>query len=65
VQGPLRNRNLTADITSECACCRRPIEMQVDSDLRYRVLSDGAEPLISVPMVDFRRLEDPSIIHAF
>jgi len=39
--------------------------MQVDSDLRYRVLSDGAEPLISVPMVDFRRLEDPSIIHAF
>jgi hypothetical protein len=37
----------------------------MDSDLGYRVLEDDAEPLVFVPMVDFDRLEDPSIIDAF
>ena len=33
--------------------------------LRYRVLEEGAAPLIQVPRVDVEKLEDPSIIDAF
>ncbi len=39
--------------------------MTVGSDLSYRVDSDEAMPLLSIPFVDFKKLKDPSIIHAF
>jgi hypothetical protein len=37
----------------------------LDSELNYRVLQGGADPLVFVPMVDFDKLEDRSIIDAF
>jgi hypothetical protein len=37
----------------------------MDGDLNYRVVEDGADPRVFVPMVDFEKLEDPSIIDAF
>ncbi len=65
MQGRLTNKPVTAVIGSSCACCERPLELMVTSDLEYRVQTEGAEPLISVPFVNFARLKDPSIIHAF
>lgn len=42
------------------------MRIEVNSSLRYRVTAgDTAAPVISVPLVNFRRLKDPSIIHAF
>ena len=64
VQGYLRNEPLSVRIRSECGHCARPLEIAIDSDLRYRVAPD-AQPLVFVPLVDFQRLKDPSIIHAF
>ena len=37
----------------------------MDSELRYAVLERDAAPLVFTPMVNFERLEDPSIIDAF
>jgi hypothetical protein len=37
----------------------------MDDKLNYSVTEPDARPLIFVPMVDFSRLEDPSIIDAF
>jgi hypothetical protein len=37
----------------------------MDSQLNYKVCEPDARPLIFVPMVDFAKLEDPSIIDAF
>jgi len=65
VQGQLLSRALEAEISTLCRCCDRPLKLSVGSDLSYRVLSDDAEPVISVPAVDFGKLEDPSIIHDF
>jgi hypothetical protein len=65
VQGHLTGSAATASISSACACCDRPLELTVTNDLRYEVLSDDAEPVISVPSVDVPSLKDPSIIHAF
>ncbi len=65
MQGQLISRELTAVIDTACAHCSRPIQVEVTSSLGYRVHTPEAAPVISVPLVNFKRLEDPSIIHAF
>jgi hypothetical protein len=65
VQGQLREEQLTFAIETECAHCKQPLHLEMDSDLNYRVMEDDAKPLVFVPMVDFDKLEDPSIIDAF
>ena len=65
VQGRLRKKPLKVEIRTECACCARPMTLEVDSDLNIAVRDQGASPLIFIPEVDFETLPDPSIINAF
>jgi hypothetical protein len=65
VQGQLRGERLSFVIETECAHCARPLHIEIDSELNYRVVEEGADPLVLVPLVDFGKLEDPSIIDAF
>ena len=65
VQGQLLNKRLTFAIETECAHCGRLIHIEIDSDLNYSVAEKEADPLILAPMVDFGKLQDPSIIDAF
>ena len=65
MQGQLRNERLSFAIETECAHCARPIHIEMDSDLNYFVAEKDADPLILAPMVDFGKLQDPSIIDAF
>jgi hypothetical protein len=41
------------------------MQIEIDSELRYRVEVEGAEPLVFIPLVNFEKLKDPSIIDAF
>ena len=41
------------------------MHIDIDSELRCRVLENGADPLTFVPMVDFSKLADPCITDAF
>jgi hypothetical protein len=65
VQGQLREEGLSFTIETECAHCKQPLHLEMDTDLNYSVAEDEAKPLVFVPMVDFDKLEDPSIIDAF
>jgi len=65
VQGQLRKEPLSVVVTTECAHCAQPIHIELDSELQYRVIEEGAEPLVFSPQVDFDKLTDPSIIDAF
>ena len=65
MQGQLTGREVTAVIDTACAHCSRPVQVEVTSSLAYRVTTPGAVPVISVPLVNLKRLKDPSIIHAF
>jgi hypothetical protein len=65
VQGQLRKKYLRFTIESECGHCGKPLTIDIDSDLNYSIQEQDAEPLIFVPMVDFDKLQDPSIIDAF
>jgi hypothetical protein len=64
VQGHLRNEPLAITIETECAHCSRSIQIELDSELNHRVV-EGTDPLVFVPLVDFEKLKDPSIIDAF
>jgi hypothetical protein len=65
VLGRLRKEDLSFVITSECAHCSAPLHIEIDSNLNYRLVEQDAEPVLSIPMVDIGKLEDPSIIDAF
>ena len=56
---------LTVQIDTECGHCHAPLCLEVDSDLNYRVQPASAAPLLFVPLMNLRKLEDPSIIDAF
>jgi hypothetical protein len=64
VQGKLRQQPLSVTIDTECAETGRPLQIQLDSELIHQVQQDAA-PLFSTPLIDLKKLEDPSIIDAF
>ena len=65
MQGQLREEPLSVVIETECAHCAQPLHIEVDGKLTYRVVEEGADPRVFVPLVDFDKLADPSIIDAF
>jgi hypothetical protein len=65
VQGQLRGETLSFIIETECGHCHEPLQIEIDSDLKYRVVGTDAEPLVYVPMVDVHELDEPSIIDGF
>ena len=65
MQGHLRGEPLTFTIDTECAHCARPIQLQIDGNLNWFVLTRDATPMVFVPLVDFARLDAPNIINAF
>ena len=65
MQGQLRKEKLSFHIETECAHCHTPLHIEMDSDMKYQVVEKGARPVVFSPMVDFSKLEDPSIIDAY
>ncbi|MEJ2212171.1 MAG: hypothetical protein P8129_24535 [Anaerolineae bacterium] len=65
MQGQLRGKCLSFTIDTLCAETGRPIQIEIDSDLNYHTGEGGAGTMLCVPLVDFDKLEDPSIIDAF
>jgi hypothetical protein len=65
VQGHLRNESITIAIETECSHSGRRLHLEVDSDLRYRVVENDAAPIVFVPLIDFAKLKAPNIIDVF
>lgn len=65
VQGRLRQEDVVIQVETECAHCKRPMQMVIDSDMNCRCQETDCRPIIFVPDVDFSRLKDPNIISAF
>ncbi len=65
VEGQLRHESLRISFTSECAHCGRALQIEIGSDLTYRVEPEAAGALVFVPIVDFARLRAKSIIDDF
>jgi hypothetical protein len=41
------------------------MHIEVDSELRYRIHDEGAEPLVFSPHIDWTTFSEPNIIHAY
>jgi len=65
VQGRLRNEDVSIRVISECALSKRPMHMEIDSDMNCRCEDRGCSPVVFVPEVDFKTLKAPNIIDAF
>jgi hypothetical protein len=52
-------------VESECHHCSRPLTMDVDERLRFRVLSRGASPLIFEPDMNWNNFSGANIIHDY
>jgi hypothetical protein len=65
VQGRLRDEEVSISVASECAFSKRPMLMEIDSDMNCRCEDGDCSPMIFVPKVDFKTLRDPNIIDAF
>jgi len=56
---------MSFDVRTECACCGREIAFRMADDTSYEISEPAASPLFFVPMVDFTRLDAPSIVDDF
>jgi hypothetical protein len=65
VQGRLRGEKLRVRIESSCRHCSRPLTIEVDDDLRWRILTPGASPLLFEPDMDWQSFHGPNIIHDY
>ncbi len=65
VQGHLRQQALAVTFRTECAHCARPMQIEVDSALKYEIGEAGADPLVYVPIVNFAKLKARNIIDDF
>jgi hypothetical protein len=64
VQGRLRGERLEVEIGSVCACCQRPIELRIDSDMNWQA-EKNPSLLVFQPQVEWSSFDEPNILHAY
>jgi hypothetical protein len=64
VQGQLTGEPTTVSFETECACCAEPFRIDIDDELTYSVF-DATEPLVFMPLVNFKQVKAPSIVDVF
>lgn len=52
-------------IDSECKHCSRPLIIEVDEQLGWKVASAGASPLLFEPDMDWKAFSGANIIHDY
>lgn len=65
VEGRLLHRKLLVRIATSCAHCGLALDLDIDSELNFRVRQRDAQPLVFEPHIDWSRFRQPSIIHDY
>jgi hypothetical protein len=50
VQGLIRGERVSGSITTECAHCRQPLHIGLDSAFEFQVEEKGASPVLFAPL---------------
>ena len=64
MQGRLRKRPLVAKVDSKCVETGKALQMVVDSELGVELLTQGVNPVVSIPMIDLKNLGEDVIYNA-
>jgi hypothetical protein len=65
VYGRLHKKEFYFTIQAECANSGRQIEIELDSDLNIKKVTDGSEPMFCLPIVPLANTKEPSIVDVF
>jgi hypothetical protein len=65
VQGRLRGERLQVRIDSECKHCSRPLTIEVNEELAWKVITAGASPLLFEPSMNWETFSGANIIHDY
>jgi hypothetical protein len=65
VQGRLLERDLSCSVKTECVVTGRPIDFELDSELRYGVKPPAEKPVFLIPLIDLPNLDAPCIVDDF
>lgn len=65
MQGRLRGEKLQVRIDSECKHCARPLTLEVNEGLEWKVNSAGAAPLLFEPDMNWEAFAGANIIHDY
>ena len=65
MQGKLRNENVEVRVKTECAHCGKTMEMDIDSNLHFKLNDEKCKPIVFVPDIDLLNLQEDSIMDSF
>jgi hypothetical protein len=65
VYGRLQNKDLTFTINSECANSGREIQIEIDSALNITGITEGADPMYSMALINTDKMKEMSIVDVF
>jgi hypothetical protein len=65
VYGRLQNRDLTFTIKTKCANSGKEIQIELDSDLNITGMTEGANPMYSMALINTDRMKEISIVDIF
>jgi hypothetical protein len=65
VQGQLLGEIVSVEIETVCAHCEQSLQITLDSEMSFRVQTEGAEPLIFEPQINWPEFTEPNIINAY
>ena len=63
--GRLQNKDLTCKIKSKCANSGKQIEIELDSELNITAMTEGAEPIYSMALINTDKMKEASIVDIF
>lgn len=59
------NKRMEFLIQARCANSDRPLEISLDSELKISHVTEGADPMFCLPIVQLANTESPSIVDIF
>jgi len=65
VYGRLQDKKLTFTINSQCANSGKQIKIELDSELDIAGMTEGAELMYSMPIINSDRMKEPGIVDVF
>jgi len=65
VQGQLRNEKISVEIETCCAHCGQDLHLTLDSELKWRIREQDANPLVFEPEIDWAHFQGTTIIHDY
>jgi hypothetical protein len=65
VYGRLQNKALTFTINTACANSGKQIQIELDSELNITGMTEGADPMYSMALINTDRMKEISIVDIF